>query len=679
MMLDKVQLEVLNHRFTGIVEEMGYVIHRTGFTVFVKETWDFDSALVTPEGEIFCYPRSVGVTNMLGIDVGPTIRAIGEVRPGDVILTNDPLTTEGMCTHLPDLMALKPVFHDGELLCFAWCFLHCSDVGGLVPGSIAPSAYDRHQEGFIIPPTKLYRERVLNEEFLKLFLSNTRTPENNWGDVKALVTCLATAERRVHELADQYGSGTLRDGMNELLDYGERRARQIISDIPDGTYDFADYLDGQGVSAYQLRIKVSVTIDGSDIVADFSGTDPQVRGAFNLPSFGKANQWLVLGIVNFLRTTDSSLPNNRGILRPLTVRTQEGTLLNASPVAATGIRHASGYRAKETILGSLAQATGGAIPASDAAGATIVLMSWLDARTGRYRSSVLQPLIGGSGGRSTKDGIDGVNFAGGSLRNAPTESIELEAPVLVRHYRLIDDVAPGEFRGGAGIDFEFEVLEPNTTITARGMDRLYFQPWGREGGHPGVVARAVLNPGSPQAEIIGRIDVLHPAEGDVLGITSPGGGGYGDPAKRNPELVARDVRNGFITSEEAASEYGVIVHNGQVDDERTSAVRAERPATAHTAFSFGPARAAYEEQLPPALQDIVVEAVRRLPIASRHAARDRIYDSVLKAEIGTGGQFDPDALTSLLEELLGPVRGDERALELAASGVSQSETGAASA
>jgi N-methylhydantoinase B len=161
MAVDKIRLEVLNNHFSGIVEEMGYVIHRAAYTVFVKETWDFDAALVTKEGEIFCYPRNIGVTNMLGMHMGAAIECIGSFEPGDVIVTNDPRSTKGMCTHLPDIMLFKPLFYEDKLLCFAWCFVHSSDVGGLVPGSIAPTAFDRFQEGFCVPPAKLFSRGVL--------------------------------------------------------------------------------------------------------------------------------------------------------------------------------------------------------------------------------------------------------------------------------------------------------------------------------------------------------------------------------------------------------------------------------------------------------------------------------------------------------------------------------------
>ena len=320
---ENVLLEILNNRFTGIVEEMGYVIHRASYTVFVKETWDFDSALVTPEGEVFCYPRNIGVTNMLGMHMGAAIKRIGKLEPGDVMVTNDPNATLGMCTHLPDIMMFQPLFYEGKIVCFAWCFVHSSDVGGLVPGSIAPTAYDRFQEGITIPPTKLYKAGELNQEFLDVFLANCRIPEQNWGDMKALLASLSICERRVGQLVKQYGISTVEKGITNLLDYGERRARDIITAIPDGDYEFTDYVEVDFASPSLARIKVNVQVRGSELLLDFTGTDTQVRAAMNLPTHGRPNQWVVLGVVNYLRTADRALPLNRGILRSVAVENSE--------------------------------------------------------------------------------------------------------------------------------------------------------------------------------------------------------------------------------------------------------------------------------------------------------------------------------------------------------------------
>ncbi|HTZ37831.1 MAG TPA: hydantoinase B/oxoprolinase family protein [Stellaceae bacterium] len=631
MSIDKILLEILGNHFSGIVEEMGYVIHRAAFTVFVKETWDFDAALVTPDGEIFCYPREIGVTNMLGMHMGAAIRCIEHYEPGDVIVTNDPRSTKGMCTHLPDIMLFRPLFYEGRLLCFAWCFVHSSDVGGLVPGSIAPTAFDRFQEGLCIPPTKLFSRGELNQELLGLILANCRIPEQNWGDMKALIAALTICERRVGQVVARHGAAVVAEGIRALLDYGEARAREVLARVPDGAYEFADYVEIDYISPYYLRLKVKVIVSGSDVVLDFDGTDPQVRAALNLPTFGRTNQWIVLGIVNFLRTSDRGLPLNRGILRSVSVRIPEGSVLNPTPIAPSGVRHATGYRVADAVLGALAQAVPESIPTAGAGGASIVLFSHLDPKSGAYKVNVLQPVQGGCGGRPTKDGIDGVNFSTGSLRNVPTESIELEAPVFVHHYMLADNVAPGAHRGGAGVVFEFKCLTANAIVTARGMDRYKLRPYGRKGGAPGTLGNTVIDPGTPHERGIGKIDILQLAPGQVVSITSPGGAGYGDPLQRAPERVVKDVADGLVGIDEARSQYGVVVVDGNCDEAATAALRRDLARNSPPAeFVFGPERTAHEEMLPPALQDVASRLLVERPAAVRQYLRDQVYRAVEK-------------------------------------------------
>jgi N-methylhydantoinase B len=652
MTTDKVLLEVLNNRFTGIVEEMGYIIHRASFTVFVKETWDFDSALVTTDGEIFCYPRNIGVTNMLGMHMGDAIRCVADYEPGDVIVTNDPHRTRGMCTHLPDIMMFKPLFAGGRLLAFAWCFIHSSDVGGLVPGSISPTAFDTFQEGLSIPPTKLVKAGKLNQELLDLILANCRIPDQNWGDMKALLAALSTCERRMDDVVARYGEDATRAVIPELLHYGERRARAVFEAIPDGGYEFWDYVEGDLFSRYHVRIKVRVDVSGSDIHLDFTGTDPQIRAALNMPTYDKPNQWLVLGIVNYLRTTDRSLPLNRGILRPVSVTVPKGSLLNPLPFVATGARHAVGYRVSDSVLGALSQAVPRQIPAAGAGQVAIVLLSHLDPETGQYRVNVLQPMQGGCGARPTKDGIDGVNFSAGSLRNVPTESIELEAPVVVQRYMLTDETAAGQYRGGAGVVFEFQVNAPNTIITARGMERMHIRPWGRKGGEPGTLGATVLNPGTAEERSAGKIDVLKLGPGETLRIVSPGGGGYGDPFQRDPELVRRDVANGFFAAAEAAARYGVVIDDARVDLEATRRRRSGRAAPAPE-FSFGREREDYERRLPPGVQDAVAAELAAYSGSYRNFLKEQVYDALTA---NGASPLDPVALRERVREILKSVR-----------------------
>jgi N-methylhydantoinase B len=545
-------------------------------------------------------------------------------------VTNHPHKTRGMCTHLPDIMMFKPLFHEGRLVCFAWCFIHSSDVGGLVPGSISPTAFDQYQEGLQIPPTKLFKKGELNEELLSLILANCRIPEQNWGDMKALLAALTVAERRLDEVLAQYGEDTVREVIPALLEYGERRARQIFDAIPDGRYEFWDYLEGDLFARHDVRIKVAVTVAGSGIHLDFTGTDPQLRAALNMPTYDRPNQWIVLGIVNYLRTTDRSLPLNRGMLRPVTVEVPKGSLLNPLPFVATGVRHATGYRVSDSVLGALSQAVPARIPAAGAGQVAIVLLSHLDAASGTYKVNVLQPMQGGCGGRPTKDGIDGVNFSAGSLRNVPTESIELEAPIFVKRYMLRDEVAAGRYRGGAGVVFEFQVNAPNTVITARGMERFRFQPWGRVGAGPGASGQTLVDPGETSARSIGKIDVLKLEPGTTVRILSPGGGGYGDPLDRDPAAVAKDVADGFVTADEARETYGVVLPaNGSVDVSATERQRgARRTRRAASEFSFGKQREEYESRFPPALQDAVALELMSYPAPSRHFLKEQVFDAL---------------------------------------------------
>lgn len=632
MALDKVLLEVLNNRFTGIVEEMGYVIHRAAFTTFVKETWDFDSALVTLDGEVFAYPRNIGVTNMLSMSMKAAIGCFDSYEPGDVVITNDPLTAKGMSTHLPDYMMFRPIFSEGRLVCFAWCFVHSSDVGGIVPGSIAPHASDRFQEGVVIPPVKLFKAGVLDPEMRRFILANCRIPDQNWGDISALTAALTTAQRRMDDCFGQYGADRISAIISGLLDYGEARARAVIAELPDGRYPFTDYLEGDLLKTNHVRLCLTMVKSGSDILLDFTGTDPQVNAAFNLPTHGMLNQFLVLGIVNFLRTSDPGIPFNRGMVRPIAVKVPEGTILNPTRFAATGIRYTTALRVSDVVMGALSQMAPERIPAAGAGQFGLLTLSDLEPDTGTYVVHVLEPLQGGSGGRPGKDGIDGVNFSGGALRNAPIESLELDSPIFVSGYKLNDAVAPGRWRGGSGIVFEFQLLSPHAQISSRGWDRFHLRPWGREGGNGGTLGSTSIIDAQGHERAIPKIEVLRLAPGETIRIVSPGGGGYGDPLDRDPAAVLRDVEDGFVTVPEAREHYRVVIAHGTVDAAATAALRdAAPPRGPVTTFDFGTERLQYERKLPQEFQDLVVRVLAAEPASSRLYLRDIIYERCFRA------------------------------------------------
>src|SRR4051812_16483030 len=234
MRLDPITLEILNNKVSSVAEEAGFTVQRTGRTLYVKETADFATALATLDGRFFAYPNAIGVSGFIDLDCGPTIRAVKDLKPGDVIITNHPYQSEGLVTHIPDLHLVVPYFYDGQLVCFGWSFLHSSDMGGRVPGSISPSNSEIYQEGLLIPPIKLCIEGRMNEDLISLIRTNCRTPDDNIGDLQAMLAAHKVAERRVSELIEQHGLDTFMQAQDDLIRYAAIKAREVLRRLPDG-------------------------------------------------------------------------------------------------------------------------------------------------------------------------------------------------------------------------------------------------------------------------------------------------------------------------------------------------------------------------------------------------------------------------------------------------------------
>ena len=544
---------------------------------------------------MFAAPLTIGTTNNPGKPHRVVIEAFSDWAPGDIVLANDPYTTGGLVTHLADLYLVAPIFADGRLLCFASCFIHSSDVGGKVPGSISPTCYDIFQEGFRLRPVKLYERGVLNEAVLRLLLDNCRIPTQNWGDLKALLACVATAERRMQQLVDRYGFDRVEAGIAGVLDWAERRARQFIEEIPDGAYEFWDYLEGDAWGGAPMRLRCRMDVRGSDLFLDFTGTDHQVRGAFNLPSCDqKTHAMFVATICRYFRHARPrhSVQQRPGAARPRPRAARQ----HAEPGAARRGRRPGRdeIRIMDVMLGLLGQALPSAIPAAGAGQACVVLLAMYDPRTGGRRVGVIQPIVGGSGGRPMRDGIDGMDFCVGFLRNVPAETLETDMPVLIERYGLRPDSGgPGRYRGGMGIELVLRVLSPDSVLTARGMERIQFRPWGRLGGAPGALGHATVTREDGESRNTGKIDELLLQPGETVAFYSQGGGGYGDPRRAGPGRGGRDVRRGLVTPEAAARDYGVVLRGTTVDAAATAARRRE-PRVPASAFSFGPERDRWE-------------------------------------------------------------------------------------
>jgi N-methylhydantoinase B len=650
MKTDPILLEVLRNRLKSIAEEMAAVTLRTAFTVFVKETQDFGACLLSTSGEVIAAPIEISVSAELGLPGLEAIDAFDHYDEGDIVIANDPDSTHGLSTHLPDIALWKPIFVEGVIIAYAYNFIHSSDVGGKVPGSISPSNFEIFQEGIRIPPLKLFKGGVLNDDVAKLILINTRIPEQNWGDIKALLASLSIAEIRVKELAGRYGVETVTTGISDLLDYAESCAREMIAALPDGHYQFSDYMEVEVAGAGQVRICLDLQICGTEMVLDFAGTDYQVRAAFNLPSWGQPRHYMLcFTIVNFLRTLNPSIPYNAGLLRPVELKIPRGTLLNPEPNAACGVRAATMFRVLDILNACLSQALPQVVPAASSGGIAIVLLSTTDGRTGERRISVGQPLNGGSGGRPNQDGIDGTSFTGGWLRNIPNEVLESDMPVVVEEYGYRNGSGgAGRRRGGCGLRFRLRADAPETVMTARGLERFVFRPYGLEGGSPGELYHITLTRASDRTPVAcGKIDILELSLGDIVEFETSSGGGFGPPWERDVEDVTEDVRGGFVSIGQAASQYGVVLNDGVVDSSGTAVLRTRMSGMTTARFDLGPERRAYEAVWTEECQRALIDSLSVYPGPLRALMRVRVKERF----DADPGELTPQKIAVVVAEL----------------------------
>ena len=632
--IDPVTLEVLRNHYQAIVENMARIMERTAYTTFVKETADFSTGLVSPGGEYVAYPWHLGASSYLGLNMKSALEYFEAYEEGDVVIANDAYLSGPLCTHAPDVHILRPIFHAGRIVAWGYAFVHSSDVGGTVPASVWPRATEIFQEGLRLRPTKLYRAGHLNEDVKNLILDNCRIPELVWGDVQAMCAAVASCARRVAEMIAKFGVGSFTAGIDAVLDYVEGRARAILARIPDGTYRFADYMEDDLQSDVPIRLQVALTARGGEIHLDFTGSDPQVGAALNIASHGVTHPFLCLALVAFVVTEEPDIPKASSILRPVRVTAPAGSVVHSQFPAPIGVRYATVLRVLDTVLGALAQALPGRIPAAAAGGISPVVASLLDPGTGTRHVQVVEPMLGGGGGRPGSDGPSGADSAVGFLRNTPVESIEAEVPIVVRRYHLVPDTGGvGEHRGGLAVRLDFQVFHPHAIVTARGMERFRLEPWGVGGGRAGTTGSCVVNRETQAARDVGKIDVLRLEPGDVVSIISPAGGGHGDPRRRDPEAVREDVRAGFVTDAAARGRYGVALREGKVDADATARLRAAMPAPA-SGFDLGPGRLALERRWPPAVQDAVRGLVETLPVPVRDWAKHRLYEHVQRAAAG---------------------------------------------
>lgn len=613
----KVFTEIFKNRVQAIAEEMASVVLRTGFTAFVKETGDFGTYLISREGETFASPLDSGYNLSIGLPVKEIIESF-EWEEGDVILFNDAYTTYGLATHLPDVYLMKPIFAEKQVVAFVLSFIHASDVGGRVPGSVSLASYDIYQEGIRIAPVKLYKKGVLQKDVYGIFLRNCRIPEQNNGDINALMSGMYRGEERVKELIRKYGLHDFFEGVESVLAYSEERVRMLIKELPNGTYEFWDYLDPDE-DGYPIRIRCTLEITDGTISLDFDGTDIQSKKSINMATMNQQGHYMIVpALIRYFRTIDNQIPWNSGMVRMVKNCIPKGSILNCEAPAPVASRAATFIRVMDVITGALSMACPDALPAAGCGQAIIVSLSAVDPKTGKRKVGVIEPVLGGSGGRPMRDGVDGMDFAVGHIRNVPVETTEADMPVIVENYGLRkDSFGHGRYRGGAGVYLKFKNLGPDTIVSARNMERNQFQPWGRLGGTAGKLSVFLKNEGTSAEEPLNNLDEVKIKPGDTISLYSQGGGGYGEALSRSIKEVKRDFDNDLLSAEEAKKIYGICITDHAVDEAETEKCRKSMKPSSDQ-FTYGAYRDSFEQVWTDERQLLLTHALYTVPVNFRN-------------------------------------------------------------
>jgi N-methylhydantoinase B/oxoprolinase/acetone carboxylase alpha subunit len=515
--VDPIELELFKNVFVAISEEMAAVLGRTALSPNIKERKDFSCALFDRTGGTLAQGSHIPVhLGAMPLSVQAALRAL-TFEKGDLVILNDPYRGG---THLPDITCISPVFLRGRLGFFVANRAHHSDVGGMTPGSM-PLATELFQEGLIIPPLKLYARGRLNRDVFDLLLANVRTPDERRGDLLAQVAANEIGRARLEEAVARFGAGKVRLYSGLIQDYSEKFLRQTLRGIPDGDYAFVDHLDDDGISTCPIRIAVKISVRGDRAVVDFGSSSPQTEGGVN------ANYAITCSAVLYVFRclVEEDIPFNTGLMRPLEIRAPKGSIVNAEfPAACAGGNVETSQRIVDVLLGALAKAIPGRIPAASQGTMNNVAFGGYDPARKRH-FAYYETIGGGMGAGRTAAGLDGVHTHMTNSLNTPLEALENYLPLKIRSYRLRKGSGGrGAQRGGDGIirEYEFRVPVDLTVIS----ERRRFAPYGAHGGSQGAKGRnTVISRG--RARVIGSKANVKLEAGDILRVETPGGGGYG--------------------------------------------------------------------------------------------------------------------------------------------------------
>ena len=567
--VDPILSEVISNLLLSVSEEVGVAMIRAAHSPNIRERRDCSTAIFDPRGQI------IAQAPFVPMHLGSMVGLIGEVlkrfpretlSPGDVFLANDPYHGGG--AHLPDITVLSPVFYRDELVAFVADIAHHADVGGMVPGSESAACTSIYQEGIRLPPVRVYPELGERDGVTQIIMSNSRTPEERLGDLQAQMAALHVGVRGVQDVCERYGPATMQACTDHFLDYSERRMRQLIGQLTEGTYTYADYLDNDGHGDVPVRIQCTARVAGDTVHLDFTGTDPAMASGKNVPTV--ATLTVVYFVLKML--LDPDLPPNSGTYRPVRVHAPEGCLVNPVPPAAVGARALTCAILGDVVVGALVQAIPGK---ALAASGPHSLTTYAGKHRDRDQAFVdYETFAGALGARPHRDGTDAVRIHASGSANLPVESLELAYPLQVVRYELIrDGGGAGTFRGGLPVRRDTRILAPGTTLSTSAARQTH--PAGAlHGGLSGASSRFVLNPDSGAEREIHPVTAgLRVEPEDVVSVRTAGGGGYGDPLDRDPSQVLADLVDDRISPGAAEGTYGVVIRDGAVDAPATKRMR----------------------------------------------------------------------------------------------------------
>ncbi|MCD2492837.1 hydantoinase B/oxoprolinase family protein [Lacrimispora sp. NSJ-141] len=538
--INSITLEVISNGLLSIAEQMGVILTKTAYSTNIKERKDLSVAIFDADGKVLSLAQHIPIhfSSLFGA-VEELLKRWdkSEIYDGDVYIANDPYTGGG--SHLPDIALVKPVFYEGKLIAFVVNNGHHAD-----RSRRGPTIFD---EGLRIPVVKLYEKGKLNKDIYDLILLNFQLKEERRGDIQAQLITNQFGADKIVELCEKIGLETYFEFCREWLKYGEKKARTAIQNLPDGEYEFEDILDDDGNGNENLQIRVKLVVSGDHLLFDFSGSHPQVTGPYNCVK----SALLATVFYSVKCLLDKTIPANSGFFDSIDVKAEPGTIVCASEPAPTFDRETTTQRLADVIFGAFAKIDPENVIAAGCGAVTFFSIAGQDARSGKPYVYV-ETIGGGNGARYNKDGLDAVQVHMTNSSNLPIESLEMEYPLLVKEYALEEDSGgPGMYRGGMGIRRGICILDDseNTVLAAASTERSRTKPWGLQGGMGGSTSYLDVCHEGRKINTQNKVRNVPLESGDTVTLVSAGGGGYGDPAKRDINKVKKDYEEGKISLE----------------------------------------------------------------------------------------------------------------------------------